>query len=387
MRASPSALRSAIGVARGRLRAIGPRAGAPIVACALALSATHAGATAQRTFVASTGTDANPCSLALPCRSFGAAIAQTSDRGEIIVLDSAGYGRVTITKSVTIAAPSGVYAGISVFSGTDGVTIDSPGVVVELRGLTINGQGGNRGINLVHGAELRIERCEVASMNQVGIFAQLAGGAAVYIRDTHVSRGGGIGAVGVYLFGAGRASLERVAVTGNLGTGIVIIEGPQAALREVVVERNGEGILIQGGTDNASATIDASRIYANDFEGVHMLALASSVVRATISDTDIVNNNQGAHVPSGGVLVDANASGAAVAELSMLRSRASYNHGAGLLATFPGAMTNVDNCVVTENTGFGLAAASGAIVSSRGTNTVENNPGGDLSNVTAYAGK
>ena len=71
----------------------------------------------QRTFVAANGSDAHPCSLAQPCRSFAAAIANTDPNGEIIVFDSAGYGVVAITKSVTIAAPPGVYAGITVFSG------------------------------------------------------------------------------------------------------------------------------------------------------------------------------------------------------------------------------------------------------------------------------
>lgn len=34
-------------------------------------------AAAQRTFVASNGNDANPCSLLAPCRSFNAAITNT----------------------------------------------------------------------------------------------------------------------------------------------------------------------------------------------------------------------------------------------------------------------------------------------------------------------
>jgi len=64
-----------------------------------------AAATAQRTFVASTGNDAAPCSLAQPCRGFARAITQTNAGGEVIVLDSAGYGPVTITKSVSLIAP------------------------------------------------------------------------------------------------------------------------------------------------------------------------------------------------------------------------------------------------------------------------------------------
>ena len=114
-------------------------------AFALASFAANALATAQRTFVASTGVDTNACSITAPCRGFATAVAKTTANGEVIVLDSAGYGPVTLTTSISLIAPAGVYAGIKVFSG-DGITINAPGSVVVLRGLTINGQGGITGI-------------------------------------------------------------------------------------------------------------------------------------------------------------------------------------------------------------------------------------------------
>jgi hypothetical protein len=62
------------------------------LACASLIAvAAAAGATAQLTFVASTGSDAHSCALTQPCRSFARAISQTSLAGEVIVLDSAGY--------------------------------------------------------------------------------------------------------------------------------------------------------------------------------------------------------------------------------------------------------------------------------------------------------
>ena len=99
-------------------------------------------AAGQRSFVATTGVDNAACSIAAPCRSFGAAVTATSAGGEVIVLDSGGYGPVTITKPIAIIAPSGVYAGISVLAG-DGVTVTTSNVVdrVTLNGLTINNQG------------------------------------------------------------------------------------------------------------------------------------------------------------------------------------------------------------------------------------------------------
>ena len=143
--------------------------GACLAGFVATLAAVPAFGTAQRTFVSSAGDDLNVCSLVAPCRSFGRALTQTNDSGEIIVIDSAGYGVVTIGKSVSIVAPAGVYAGISVFPGTDGVVIAGAGIEVALRGLTINGQGGNRGIFYTFGARLRVSSCVISKMSGAGI--------------------------------------------------------------------------------------------------------------------------------------------------------------------------------------------------------------------------
>jgi hypothetical protein len=88
--------------------------------------ASVAQAQVQRTFVSGLGSDSNPCSRTAPCRTFTQAISQTNTGGEVYVLDSAGYGAFTIAKSVTIVAPQGVVAGISVFSG-DGIDVNAGG--------------------------------------------------------------------------------------------------------------------------------------------------------------------------------------------------------------------------------------------------------------------
>src|SRR5215471_7392386 len=99
------------------------------------LSASISHAQVQRTFVSGGGSDLNPCSRTAPCRTFGQAISQTNSGGEVYVLDSAGFGAFAITKPVSIVAPQGVTAGISVFSG-DGITINAGASdVIILRGL------------------------------------------------------------------------------------------------------------------------------------------------------------------------------------------------------------------------------------------------------------
>jgi hypothetical protein len=97
-----------------------------------------------RTFVSGQGSDSNPCSVSQPCRTFTAALAQTAPSGEVVVLNSAGYGPFTI-HSVSVIAPDGVYgatAGITVSAGTNDI--------VTLKGLTVLGPGIN-GINFTSG--------------------------------------------------------------------------------------------------------------------------------------------------------------------------------------------------------------------------------------------
>src|SRR5450755_2284366 len=129
---------------------------------ALALFATIAAVPAeavQRVFVASFGNDANVatnCGFANPCRGFTAAMTVVDPGGEVVALDAAGYGAVTITKSVTLTANPGFYAGISTSTG-NAITINTPSVKVILRRLNINGIGAFNGILMTNGASLTVE--------------------------------------------------------------------------------------------------------------------------------------------------------------------------------------------------------------------------------------
>src|SRR6476660_5916333 len=80
-------------------------------------------AQATRTWVSGVGDDVNPCSRTAPCKTFAGAIARTAANGEINVLDPAGVGGVTITKSMQVDG-TGVLAGVLV-SGSAGITINA----------------------------------------------------------------------------------------------------------------------------------------------------------------------------------------------------------------------------------------------------------------------
>ncbi|MEA2988990.1 MAG: hypothetical protein QOG83_1701 [Alphaproteobacteria bacterium] len=119
-----------------------------------------------RTFVSSTGTDTGVCSRASPCRTFNFAYSLTSPGGEIVALDSAGFGGVTnITTAVTIVGAVGG-ASVAVATGATGFTINAGASdVVVLRNLQISGSAPlmNTGIKLNSG-RLHLENSSLSRL-------------------------------------------------------------------------------------------------------------------------------------------------------------------------------------------------------------------------------
>jgi hypothetical protein len=131
-----------------------------IWACSVVL-ASQAHAQASRTWVSGVGDDANPCSRTAPCKTFAGAISKTANGGEINALDPGGFGAVTITKAITIAAEGSGEGGVLVsFSG--GIVVNAPtGSMVYLRGLQIEGLGtGTNGVSVL-GGDVHIENCVI----------------------------------------------------------------------------------------------------------------------------------------------------------------------------------------------------------------------------------
>ena len=76
-----------------------------VLATALACSWTAPAHARARTFVASYGNDANPCTFGSPCKTFQVAVNTVDAGGEVTAIDSAGFGPLIIDKAVTITSP------------------------------------------------------------------------------------------------------------------------------------------------------------------------------------------------------------------------------------------------------------------------------------------
>jgi Right handed beta helix region len=313
---------------------------------ALASPLTHA---VQRTHVsAAFGSDANTatnCTAAAPCRFFAAAMSVTDNNGEVIVLDSGGYGAVTITKSLALIAPSGVYAGISVFPGSDGVTIATPGVNVTLRGLTINGQGGNNGISMTEGNRLTVDNCVISNLARDGIIVSTA--ATVRVMNTIIR---GNASRGIFLQNGARGTVIRATVSGSGDQGIRV-EGSLPGTTTLA--------------DIADTTVDTG------FIGVWALSTnASAEVIVSVRDSRLVGNgNAGAF---------ANSIAGGKVNLLVSNSISAKNAGTGILASGLGVTVLANGNTVTNNT-TGFQNNSSGLFESAGDNLVRNN-GTDIVN-------
>ena len=272
---------------------VSPRAIAFLFAAFAVLGTTQAQAV-QRTHVsAAHGSDSNTatnCTAAAPCRFFQAAMSVTDANGEVVVLDSGGYGAVTITQSVSLNAPAGVYAGISVFPNANGVTIATAGVNVVLRGLTINSQGGNNGINMSNGASLSVENCVVSNFVGNGIYVSTA--ANVRILDTLARDNGN----GIVLQGGANAIIARTTVLGSTNQGVfvngVVAGTTTAAISDSVFSGNYVGVEGYSGAAGANVRVSVSRsqISSNYYGVISYAVTAASTDVVTISGNTITQN-------------------------------------------------------------------------------------------------
>jgi hypothetical protein len=283
----------------------------------------------QRAFVASYGSDANAatgCGFAGPCRSFAAAVPVVDSGGEVLALDSIGYGIVTIDKSITLTAAPGIYAGIAVPAGGVGVTIATPGVNVTLRGLTINGPGGNAGVYMTHGSRLSVENCVISSL------------------------------------------------TGTTAAAVWVNTAAKVRIIDSLFSNNKFGALLGGG---ATADIANSKFLRNMFGGISVGAPPSGTTTAAVADSVVTGS---------GVGVGARSQWAAgTARVSVIRT-ALTNQGAGVRADSDAggtAVATVSDSLVTGNTLGLVQQGAGAVLETLGNNTVRKNTTDILGTITA----
>jgi hypothetical protein len=323
----------------------------------------------QRTFVSTAGVNNPSCFINSPCRDFAAALATTSPNGEVIVLDSGGYGSVTIAQAVSIIAPPGVYAGISVFGG-DGVTIAAgPTDKVTLRGLTINGQGGNRGIVVTSGLEVNIEQCIVANLGTAGI--QINGGTSIHVRSSVVRGSGGDG---LYVAaGAPAVYVVDSQFARNGQHGVHVAAGKLDAARVAVDDNDSNGIRVQPVTAvNAAVTLTDSSLSGNGLTGaVAIPNFAGSTARLAVARSTSARNGGGGY--------GARTFNLGTAFLTVADSAALENDGNGVIVRDANATGIVSNSTIARSVGPDFDQTGAAVLRSSGNNALTGRGVADIS--------
>jgi hypothetical protein len=270
------------------------------------LHAPSAIAAAQRSFVSTGGTDNPSCSLAAPCRTFDAAIAASNPGGEVVVLDSGGYGGVTITKSISITSPAGVYAGVSQLATGTAMTIEAGASdIVVLRGLTITGPGAPAviatGITVLSAGTVHLESVVVSGFGTSGLNVNAA--TNVFIKDS-IFRNNGGGAVFSAPSGTADVSVDRSRFEANgVPGGLVAADNSRVAVRDSVFSGNGQRGL-RAATLGGPAELDIeSCLISFNGEGVLSGSTFNDAATVRLSNNTITDNVTGVRFINGNLLL------------------------------------------------------------------------------------
>lgn len=282
------------------------------------LASAPAHAQATRTWVSGVGDDVNPCSRTAPCKTFAGAISKTAAGGEINCLDPAGFGTLTITKSITIDCRGTLGSvlnsgGINGFVINDSATSAPNTIAVTIRNVAINGAGttlGLNGIRFISGRSLSVENVTIENFSSHGIHVQKAAIGFLTVRNVSFNKG----AVGI--------KLESTAQT-------------------------------------ITASIDNSRFNNLGFNGVQ------AGQNATVGISNSIFSSL-----SGNAMFATTSSSTIYAENNVVT-----NSGTGISATAPGAKINASNNALYGSTTEAFNVGAGATFLSANNNKIDINPG------------
>ena len=223
--------------------------------------AAAAQATVLRAFVSSTGNDVNigaNCVQATPCKTFAVAIGAVTAGGELIALDTSGYGPVTINKAITIATVPGATAFVVAATGTAAFTITGAASdLVILRNINFNGSNAPSTTGVQdNSGKLIIEDCKFAQLT-TGL--AVAGGKAMISNSSFAGNGDGLA-----VSAAGKATAVSSKFVGNTTRGVYATgANSEIYLDTVQVVYNNIGVRGDNSAAGGQGTNDGGRVLIN----------------------------------------------------------------------------------------------------------------------------
>lgn len=252
-------------------------------------------AQATRTWVSGVGDDVNPCSRTAPCKTFAGAISKTATNGEINCLDPAGYGAVTITKSITIDCTDS-FGSVLAASGVNGMVINSSTASVRIRGISFNGAGtGLNGIRILSASRVSIEDVVIDNFAQHGISVEMSAGTLNMTMNNVDIRNNSIHGINSFLTGAAtmNLSIANSSLVQNGSVGLNLGAAVKASIKDSVLSSNASGIVVNG-----TALSVSNCLVSGNTTGIS--SAAGSTVR--IAGNTITGNSTGLSLAGGSIL-------------------------------------------------------------------------------------
>lgn len=270
-----------------------------------------ANAQATRTWVASTGSDTNPCSRTAPCKSFDAAIVLTAVGGEIDCLDAnVESGTLDIDKSITIDCEDTEGTLKSSINNGININITDPNDTaknVRIRGFLINGVGaGSNGIRVQSANKLTLEEVVIDGYTSHGLSLENSSGAFnLVIKDSTIKNNGGNG-INTALSGAATATIFMMdSLIAFNGVGFNQNSATVSVVQNSTFTGNATGV--QASSSNSILALKRCRITHNT---IGVSAASSATIR--IGGNIITGNGTGLSGSSiftwGGNFIDGNTS-------------------------------------------------------------------------------
>ncbi|HZZ92480.1 MAG TPA: right-handed parallel beta-helix repeat-containing protein [Usitatibacter sp.] len=250
-----------------------------------------------RTYLASYGSDTNPCTVAMPCRLLPAALNAVLDGGEVWILDSANFnaGTVNIAKSVSIVAIPSQLASVLAVGNTPAINVATAGVTVGLRNLMIAKNAGNpgpNGVEVSNAAALSVEDCLFANLGGYGIYVHDTG-AVIHVKNTTFRNvlNGAIFAVNGPTVGVERSRF--IATGGLIAYGTAASTTTTLNIADSTIE-GGYGVdaFTQVASAVSRAFVTRSTIQGNSYALLAETANAGTA-SVTVSGSSVVGNGNG----------------------------------------------------------------------------------------------
>ena len=280
-----------------------------LLATALACLLPAGSAQAQiRVFVSQTGADTNPCTFVSPCKSAQHAHDVAAAGGEILMLDAGGYGKLTITKAITILGGGHGELALTTFSNSAAVTINANATdKITLRGLVIEGLDlGEDGIKFNSGDSLYVQDCLIHHFDGNGIKFAPSATSTLMVSNTIISKNVNTGVTILPgLAGSAKGVFDRVEISNNRTRGLDVLGSATGTVNvnisESTVASNAQyGVGSTGNGRAVTVTVKSSTIANN---GIGLLAFGNPTAILRVTRSTITGNTTGISAQVTGVLV------------------------------------------------------------------------------------